>query len=1143
MPSKQRNYIKFLHICSLLFFLYLGSASNGQEIFILDNPNDTSGDLTGQTDFDSVEVRNMTIAWNANHTNATDWHIYVRKGFGGAQFLGRTGDGSATKFDWYTGAPNLDPTFANGPDFNSAYTFRVIRIDSDLGPEDYFDMTAPVGFNLEGGNPVPLAQSEIPNLNPEQIVIYDDILGGNDLAPTNSIGSDVDQENSRAIQIAWNFGRDVSTVNEYHIFVSVDGQAFEYLGQTFDGSINYFWWANNRAFRTNPDYADGPQDGHSYQFRVFLSPLSGSKMNMTSGTLNYSVGSDSSSQDTPTPEATETEVQLLTPTFTPLIPETSTKTPIPPSPTNSNTPTPTPSPTITSTPIPTEIALPDTITVSLEGLSPSAKPLQLNLIRAGSFMMGSPANESGRQSNEGPQHSVTISKDFYISKHEITQAQWEAVMGSNPSTFQGNPDFPVETVTWFDCLEFIQNLNALDVGLFRLPTEAEWEYACRAGTATRYYWGNDPNYQEIGDYAWNWFNSGQSSESVGQLLPNEWGLYDMSGNAQEWCLDLYGSYSEEAAIDPLGATEGENRVLRGGFWGGSNEGCRSAARQSEHPIFRSNTVSFRVVMVAPELEATPIPGATPSPTEIPEVPLFGSALQSFIGFSVANTSLEEMKEDNLNVIRYFAHESFTDNINMVLKAQQNQMKIIMVFGCGTTEYGIDCEVTPNEDCKVCWWNLDLLSHNEETGEFVRRYTCDSQGYADWIEYRLNQIEQAVPGSIGTTVIGIQIGNEEEGKWRDENGNVYEEGDTYYSGRLFAEYYLAAHDRIKSIWPQLDILSGSIESHRSLDFNLGGVSSRWMGDNGKWARAFLNGMFQEVIEREDGGVEKLPDIIAINGYPGIAPPEYLNEGEGTKEWIHRLDTLESICRFYDYSPRFAQTECGFSPQNTSVYGCENADEMSQAVYYLRRALMDATMRSDYDSHWTYSLYWVHHYNGDTIYDTGWFSNQSFVPGSSRPIRKVGRILHQTSETTEAYPGIDSNMKVWLPAASERGEENPSVGDNTMTCGWTDGQYEKWGAIWKYRNNTSIFYEASAASAQFIVEGDNSGKAHLYKFIFNTPYNFDNTEWVRLTESPIEGRTDPTNPNQIIYDIPTTIEHSEYGQISLVDENPLFLRFGH
>ncbi|RJP24612.1 MAG: hypothetical protein C4527_18360 [Candidatus Omnitrophota bacterium] len=266
------------------------TTTSEKRVYIYDNPGD-SMDLTGQTDFDAVDNRNITIAWIGEQGSATDWHIYVRKGFGGAKFLGRTASGSAKSFNWAAGAANLDAEFANGPDFNSMYTFRVIRIDGQLGPDDYFDMKQPMGFNAEGGNAVTISQPAMPNLNPGQIVVYDDILGGNDLAPMGSTGSDADDESARAIQIAWNFGRDVSTVNEYHVMVKVDGGDPQFLGQTYNGSLSYFWWTPNNLFRTSSAFAAGPQSGHTYQFLVILSPFSGNRTNLTSGTLTYTVNS------------------------------------------------------------------------------------------------------------------------------------------------------------------------------------------------------------------------------------------------------------------------------------------------------------------------------------------------------------------------------------------------------------------------------------------------------------------------------------------------------------------------------------------------------------------------------------------------------------------------------------------------------------------------------------------------------------------------------------------------------------------------------------------------------------------------------------------------------------------------------------
>ncbi len=289
LTGNTRNLVSGVINYSVTDAVSAGS-NQSQCVFIYDEVQDATGDLTGSTDFDSVDDRNLTIAWDAEQDNATDWHIYMRKGFGGSKFLGRTASGDATRLNWTSGTPNLADEFASGPNLNASYIFRVIRIDGQLGSDDYFDMSMPVGFNLEGGNAVSLAQPELPNLNSGQVAVYDDILGGNDLAPMGSTGSDTDNSSSRAIQIAWNFGRDASEVNEYHILVSVDGANPTYLGQTYTSELNYFWWSPNQLFRTHSDFADGPQDGHTYQFTVVLSPLlTGERMSLKSGTLYYYV--------------------------------------------------------------------------------------------------------------------------------------------------------------------------------------------------------------------------------------------------------------------------------------------------------------------------------------------------------------------------------------------------------------------------------------------------------------------------------------------------------------------------------------------------------------------------------------------------------------------------------------------------------------------------------------------------------------------------------------------------------------------------------------------------------------------------------------------------------------------------------------
>ena len=193
--------------------------------------------------------------------------------------------------------------------------------------------------------------------------------------------------------------------------------------------------------------------------------------------------------------------------------------------------------------------------------------LEMILIPAGKFVMGSPASEKGHRVNE-TQHEVTLTKPFYMGKYEVTQEQWDAVMVNNPSFYRG-PKLPVTSVSWENCQEFIKKLNAKTSGGYRLPTEAEWEYSCRAGTTTAYSNGdsitkNDSNVE------------GLSTKVVGSYKPNAFGLYDMHGNVWEWCEDWKVDYPKEAVIDPKGPEAGKNRVLRGGSFTGVGMHSRSA---------------------------------------------------------------------------------------------------------------------------------------------------------------------------------------------------------------------------------------------------------------------------------------------------------------------------------------------------------------------------------------------------------------------------------------------------------------------------------------------------------------------------------------------------------------------------------------
>ncbi|MDM8522475.1 SUMF1/EgtB/PvdO family nonheme iron enzyme [Desulfococcaceae bacterium HSG8] len=213
-------------------------------------------------------------------------------------------------------------------------------------------------------------------------------------------------------------------------------------------------------------------------------------------------------------------------------------------------------------------------------------------IPPGTFMMGSPKGEKNRDSDE-VLHKVTLTKGFYMQTTQVTQAQWKAVTGKNPSHFEGD-NCPVEEVSWNDVKVFIKKLNKRGEGTYRLPTEAEWEYSCRAGTNTAYCFGDDP--KELSRYAWYDGNSKGRTHPVGKLRPNAWGLYDMHGNVWEWCEDWYGDYPSGDATDPTGPDTGSDRVKRGGGWYDDAGNCRSAYRNNNSPGERHGYLGLRLAL-------------------------------------------------------------------------------------------------------------------------------------------------------------------------------------------------------------------------------------------------------------------------------------------------------------------------------------------------------------------------------------------------------------------------------------------------------------------------------------------------------------------------------------------------------------------
>ena len=220
------------------------------------------------------------------------------------------------------------------------------------------------------------------------------------------------------------------------------------------------------------------------------------------------------------------------------------------------------------------------------GPYPIPPPPSLVWINPGTFLMGSPTNEAARSPNQSPETQVTLTHGFWIGQYKVKQIEYQSMVNINPSWFIGDPDLPVESLTWYDATNYCAQLTEherlagrLPAGYaYRLPTEAEWEYAARAGTTTRFSYGDDPGYTNLTNYAWYSANSGNRSHPVGQKQPNPWGLYDMYGNVEEWCMDWYGDYPGGTVTDPKGPASGWARVIRGGAYGIGGESCQSASR-------------------------------------------------------------------------------------------------------------------------------------------------------------------------------------------------------------------------------------------------------------------------------------------------------------------------------------------------------------------------------------------------------------------------------------------------------------------------------------------------------------------------------------------------------------------------------------
>ena len=219
--------------------------------------------------------------------------------------------------------------------------------------------------------------------------------------------------------------------------------------------------------------------------------------------------------------------------------------------------------------------------------------IEMVKVEAGTFMMGATSEMKNPYDDEKPVHQVTLTNDYYMGKYEVTQALWQVVMGKNPSYFKGD-NLPVNYVRWKDCQRFISKLNSMTGRKFRLPTEAEWEYAARGGKKSRgYQYSGSSN---ISDVAWYDGNSGDKTHPVGTKQANELGIYDMTGNVLEWCQDWYGSYYSSSQTNPTGSDSGSARVSRGGGWFNDASYCRLSVRFYYTPDFRLDILGLRLAL-------------------------------------------------------------------------------------------------------------------------------------------------------------------------------------------------------------------------------------------------------------------------------------------------------------------------------------------------------------------------------------------------------------------------------------------------------------------------------------------------------------------------------------------------------------------
>ncbi len=396
-------------------------------------------------------------------------------------------------------------------------------------------------------------------------------------------------------------------------------------------------------------------------------------------------------------------------------------------------------------------------------------------VEGGTFTMGATSEQgSDAYSDESPTHSVTLSS-FSIGKYEVTQAEWKAVMGSNPSFFTGSDDLPVEQVCWYDCKTFITKLNALTGKNFRLPTEAEWEYAARGGNKSKGYKYAGSN--NIDDVAWYTSNSEGKTHAVGTKQPNELGLYDMSGNVYEWCSDWWGDYSSSSQTNPTGASSGDCRVNRGGSWQEDAEYCRVSFRYYDDLDERNEALGLRLVLEVESDKST-----EEDATEEDATKIIDNLVNNMVYVAGGTFTMGATSEQGSDV---YSNESPTHSVTLsnfsIGKYEVTQAEWQAVMGSNPSNFtgdNLPVECVSCNDCQTFITKLNTLTGKnfrlptEAEWEYAARGGSKSQGYKYAGSDNIDDVAWYTSNSGSTThAVGTKQPNE-LGLY-DMSGNVLE----------------------------------------------------------------------------------------------------------------------------------------------------------------------------------------------------------------------------------------------------------------------------------------------------------------------------------------------------------------------------------